>query len=102
MELYQSVCEKLDGKEELMNASHCSKISMMQGEISENVYLLILHHFCLKNKTDSEDLISGKEFPYSSKTASKEGKGINFKLSNLPEDLQRIIVRYLSLISLRD
>lgn len=99
MELYKKVVSCLDGTEEMLNSEHCSKISMSDGEIAEDVYLLILLHYFENNKNSKEALIIGKEFPYSSKTVTKEGKGVNFKVAQIPEDLQKIIVRFLRLIS---
>lgn len=95
MLLYESVCKLMDGTEELLNVEHCSKISMMDGEAAENVYLLILHHSILHKNLK---LTSG-EFPYKAKNASKDGKGLKFGVASLPDDIQRIIVRYLRIIS---
>jgi len=100
MLLYQSLLSAMDGTEELLTGDHCSKISMMEGEPAENIYLLILHHFVTSNKNcNKQILIEGKENPYSAKPASKDGKGLHFKVSSLPEDLQRIIVRYLRMLN---
>ena len=100
MFLYDSVCKLMDGTEELINAEHCSKISMMDGEAAENIYLLILHHFVITNKGNVKQILTdGKELPYKAKAASKDGKGLKFLVSCLSDDIQRIIVRYLRIIS---
>jgi hypothetical protein len=100
MEFLNKVVKLMDGTEELMNGEHCSRISMMDGQMAEDVYLLILQHFIENNKGFKQALIDGKELPYSSKPASKDGKGLTVKVSQIPEDLQRIIVRYLRIVSL--
>ena len=99
MLLYDSICKLMDGTEELINAEHCSKISMMDGEAAENIYLLILHHFTISSKGNKQMMTEGKEFPYKAKLASKDGKGLKFVVSYLSDDIQRIIVRYLRIIS---
>ena len=99
MQLYDVVCQNMDGTEELLSGDHCSKISMMNGEVVENVYLLILHHFVTTNKGYKQKLMEGTEYPYTAKLASKDGKGLSFRVSFLPDELQRIIVRYLRMIS---
>jgi hypothetical protein len=99
MELYKKVVSCLDGTEELLNNDYCSKISMSNGEIAEDIYILILNHYIENNSDSVEAIKNGKEFPYLSKTVTKEGKGLNFKVAQIPENLQKIIVRYLILIS---
>ena len=85
----------LDGTEELLTSEHCSKISMMDEKMAEDIYILILNYFSGNEK----DLIEGKEIPFSGKLLTKEGKGLNFKVSQIPDELQRIIVRYLRIVS---
>ena len=96
MNLYKSVISQLDGTEDILTGDVCSKISMMSGEVSENVYLLILCHY--SDETNKDSLLEG-ELPYASKTVSKNGRGVIFKLHNLPEDLQKIIYRYVKIVS---
>ena len=100
MNLYKEVLSHLDGTEELLNADYCSKISMLEGEIAEDIFLLILIHYLenIENNKVIEET-NGKEFPYFSKTVTKDGKGLIFKVSQIPEKLQKIIVRYLNLIT---
>lgn len=99
MNIYNLVLRSMDGTEELLSGEQCSKISMMDGEAAENIYILILHHFNTTNKGYKQILIDGKDFPYKSKVASKDGKGVKFSVSSIPDDVQRIIVRYLKIIS---
>ena len=98
MNLYEAVLKEMDGDEQLLSGEQCSKISMMMGEPAENIYLLILHHYITNCKFDKQNLIEGKETPYKFKFATKDGKGAKFSVSNLPDDLQRIIYRYLQMI----
>lgn len=99
MKLYDEVLKSMDGTEELLTGENCSKISMMNGPAVDNIYLLILHHFVINNKGYKQILMDGKEYPYKSKLATKDGKGLKFAVAALPDDVQRIIVRYLKLIS---
>ena len=99
MNLYDKVVKLLDGTENLLNGDYCSKISMMDERMSEDVYILILQHFTSNNKGFKQALIEGSETPYGAKFASKEGKGLIFKVGRVPDDLQRIIVRYLLIVS---
>ena len=99
MEIYNKVLEQMDGTEEILNGEQCSKISMMDGEIAENIYLLIFHHYVINNKINKTNILEGKEIPYKGKFASKDEKGAKFLLSSLPTELQKVIVRYLKMIS---
>jgi len=94
-----NISKYLDGSEELLTSENCSKISMMDENMAEDIYILILQYFINNNKINKEDLIEGKEIPFSGKSLSKDGKGINFKVSQIPQELQRIIVRYLRIVS---
>ena len=99
MKLYDEVIKSMDGTEDLLTGENCSKISMMNGPVVDNIYLLIFHHFVINNKGYKQILMDGKEYPYKSKLATKDGKGLKFAVAALPDDVQRIIVRYLKLIS---
>lgn len=82
----------MNGQETVLNQSHCTTIAKLPQEHLNIIYLLILHHWIShgKNKVD---------IPYNGKTVSN-GKGITFrKLSQIPDDLQKIINRYLTIIS---
>jgi len=88
----------LDGSEELLTNEHCSKISMMDESMAEDIYILILKYYSIHNQKN-QDIIGGEEVPFSGKFLTKDGKGLNFKVSQIPEELQRIIVRYLRIVS---
>lgn len=75
-----------------LNKQVWSVIGRLGHEHSEMIYFLILHDF-INNGGDTS-----KVLPYSSKTLTG-GKGVLFTLDKLPERTQKIIVRYLSLIS---
>ena len=97
--MYQKICKMMDGTEELLNRDYCSKLSMMDEKMSEDIYIIILQYFTSNNKGHKQSLIDGKEIPYLGKALTKDGKGLNFKVSNIPEDLQRIIYRYIKTVS---
>ena len=99
MELYKKVVESLSGNEELLDNEYCSKISMLSNEIAEDLYLLILNYYVENNKEYNDILINKQEYPYNGKTVTKQGKGLNFKVNDIPEELQKILVRYLNMIS---
>jgi len=97
-EMYQKICKMMDGTEELLNRDNCSKLSMMDEKMTEDIYIIILQYFTSKNKGYKQGLIEGKEIPYSGKPLTKIGKGLNFKLSNIPDELQKIIYRYIKFV----
>lgn len=100
MSLLDKVKEKMTGDEETLSQDMCTMISMLDGEKGENIYLLILDYYSRKAKGDIEDLKNGKEIPFSGKPLTKTGKGLSFKVSHIPEDLQKILFRYMKLISI--
>lgn len=90
--LYDQVVNQMDNHETVLNQSHCTTITRLSQDHINIIYLIILHHY-IKNKSNKTDL------PYNGRTISN-GKGITFrKLSQLPDDLQKIINRYLTIIS---
>lgn len=90
--LYDEVVSKLDNTETSLNQTHCTTITKLTQEHINIIYLLILHHY-IKHKPGKMDL------PYGSRTVSG-GKGISFRrLSQMPEDIQKIIYRYLMIIT---
>ena len=91
--------KRLDGTEELLNSEYCSKISMMSETMAEDIYILILQYFVKNCKGEKNNILEAKEFPFNGKLLTKDGKGLNFKVSQIPEELQRIIVRYLKTVS---
>ncbi len=97
--MYDIIVKSMNGNEELLNKKNCSQITKLPQRNLDDVYILILHHYMKTQKGDKDSLSSGKEFPYSAKLLSKNGKGLIFKPSNLPESLQKIIVKYLDTIS---
>lgn len=97
--MYQKVCKMMDGTEQLLNRDFCSKISMMDEKMTQDVYIIILQYFTSNNKGHKQSLIEGKEIPYSGKTLTKDGKGVTFKANNLPDELQKIIYRYVKFVT---
>jgi beta-N-acetylglucosaminidase len=90
--MYDEIISKLDGTELCLNEEHCATITRLGQEHINNIYLIILHSYLLTNPTKSD-------LPYGGKTISN-GKGINFKkLDQIPESVQKIIYRYLKLVS---
>jgi len=90
--LYDEIISQMDGEEEALNQTHCTTITRMSQKHLNIIYLLILHHY-IKTKPGKMDL------PYGSRTVSN-GKGITFRrLSQIPEDVQKIIYRYLMIIA---
>ena len=90
--LYDEVLASLSGNETVLNQSHCTTIAKLSQEHTNIIYLLILHHYIIAKP--------GKvDFPYNSRTISN-GKGISFRrLNQIPDDCQKIINRYLSMIT---
>lgn len=97
--MYQKVCKMMDGTEQLLNREYCSKLSMFNQKMTEDVYIIILQYFTSNDKGNKKLLMEGKELPYSSKALTKDGKGLSFKASNLPDELQKIIYRYVKLVT---
>jgi hypothetical protein len=90
--LYDEVVSKMDGTETALVKSHCTTITRLNQEHLNIIYLIILHHY-IKSGYNQND------FPYGGKTISN-GKGISFrKLGQIPDELQKIIYRYLTTIS---
>ena len=90
--LYDEIVSGMNGQETILNQTHCATITKISQDHLNIIYLLILHHY-IKNKPGKNDL------PYGSRTISN-GKGISFrKLSQIPDDLQKIIHRYLTIIT---
>jgi len=92
--LYDEVVSKMDGTEKVLSRIHCNNINKLRVEHLENIYLLILHHYYNKTGMNRSD-----NLPYCAKTVTK-GKGVQFKkLSQIPSNLQKIIFKYLEVIS---
>lgn len=90
--LYDQIVSQMDSKETVLNQNHCTTIARLSQDHINIIYLLILHHYT-KTKPTKSDL------PYGAKTISN-GKGITFRrLNQLPDDLQKIIYRYLIIVA---
>jgi len=88
--LYDEVTSQLDGTETTLNKTHCTTITKLDQEHLNIIYLIILHHNFKSGKHD---------IPYGGKTIA-EGKGISYRrLNQIPDDLQKIICRYLEIVS---
>ena len=90
--LYDEVISQMDGNETVLSQTHCSTIARLNQENLNIIFLLILHHASQNGKNKSE-------LPYGARTISN-GKGISYRrLNQVPDDLQKIIYRYLMLIT---
>lgn len=90
--LYDEILSKLDGKEEVLNQTNCTTITKLDQEHLNIIYLLILHHHTINGNNKGD-------IPYGGRTISNN-KGITYrKLSQLPDDLQKIISCYLTSIT---
>lgn len=90
--LYDEIVSQMNGKETILDKTHCSNIARLDQDHINNIYLIILHHYLI-DKPGKYDI------PYGGKTIA-EGKGICFRrLNQLPDNLQKIITKYLEIIS---
>lgn len=97
--LYDEIVKRMDGTEMTLKKNHCASIARMNVDNLEKIYLIILHHYFLKNGAEFANVKDGNLIPYGGKIISS-GKGIIFRrLGQIPEDLQKIIYRYLNIIS---
>lgn len=88
--LYDEVVSQMDGNETILTQTNCSTITRLNQEHLNIIYLLILHHYVKSGK---------KDLPYGARTISN-GKGVSFRrLNQIPDDLQKIIYRYLMIIT---
>ena len=91
--LYDQLLSQLDNKNiKTINKKHASSIARLPQEHINIIYILILHYYMKNNSNTTFDV------PYGGKTSSS-GKGVTFKLNNLPETLQSMIVKYMDIIS---
>lgn len=89
--------DKLKGKSKrLLEKNDCATINSLSQEHLEMIYVLILHHSMILKSKSSEIPFSGKIM---GKGRGGEGKGIIYKVNDLPNDLQQIISGYLDEIS---
>ena len=92
--LYDKVIQRIDGTETCLNKTHSAIITKLSQENLNIIYLLILHHWL-----NSPNCKNRSDIPYGGKTISN-GKGIIFRrLNQIPSDVQKIIYRYLTMIS---
>ena len=90
--LYDEVIAKMDGSETGLNKCQCATITRLSQEHLNIIYLIILHHHIHNGGSKTE-------VPYGGKTISN-GKGVTFKnLTQVPDDVQKIIHRYLTIVS---
>ena len=105
--LYDQVVAEMDGTETSLNKNHCTTITRLNQEHLNIIYIIILHHYLktkilspkFKKKEEKQGNLNKVDLPYGSRTISN-GKGISFRrLSQIPEDVQKIIYRYLMMVS---
>ena len=99
MLLYTRILNSMDGTEELLDADACAIITAFEGETAVDIFLLIIHFYIENNRGVKQSLLEGRELPYGCSINKETGKGLKLKVSNIPEQLQRIISRYLKLVS---
>ena len=87
----------MDGSEEPMNKKHCTTITRLPQNHITIIYLLMLHYW-YKNHKDNTSIKKG-DIPYNGRSLTKNNRGLSFKLHNIPEGLQKILVKYLETIS---
>ena len=90
--LYDQIILEMDGTETILNKCHSSTINKLDQEHLNIIYLIILHHYYTSNNQEKYNI------PYGAKTIA-DGKGISFRrLNQIPEELQKIIYRYLEIV----
>jgi hypothetical protein len=90
--LYDEIVRRMDGTESSLNKSHCTAIARLEQDHLDIIYLIILHHY-VSSKSGKYDI------PYGGKTIAN-GKGISYRrINQIPEDAQKIIYRYLEIVS---
>ena len=90
--LYDEIVSRMDGTETCLDKNHCTTITRMNQDHLNIIYILILHHYASTHP-------GKRDLPYGSRTISN-GKGISFRrLNQIPEDVQKIIYRYLMIIT---
>ena len=89
----------MDGTETTLDKAHCATITKLDQNHVDIIYLIILHHYINKVDKNSEKGSEKYNLPYGARTIA-DGKGITFRRLNLiPDDVQKIICRYLTMIS---
>lgn len=86
----------------------CSTINKMSNEHCTVIFILILHHYLTSGHINSskKNLIEMLEKRTLSRVVTyrgkvmKSGKGIMYKINDLPIDLQMIIEKYIEIVSI--
>ena len=83
----------------------CGIINKLPVDHIKIIFLLIIHHGINENSRNISSMkstLSGRSrqiyLPYSGRVLDS-GKGVIYKMSSLPEDLQKIIYRYIETVS---
>jgi len=90
---YNEIIKSMDNSETLLTKEHINTITKLPQKHIEIIYLIMLHYNHLNSNNKNN-----KKIPYKGKTISSS-KGVIFKQSFVPQDLQKIIHRYLINIS---
>ena len=90
--IYDEIVSQMTGSEPSLSRAECTTIAKLSQEHLDIIYLLILHHYMQENP-------GKKDIPYNGKTISDNKEVMYRKLSQLPDDIQKIINKYLSLIT---
>jgi len=93
--LYDKISSLVKNEDKTLNEKHCFMISKLPDQHIQIVYLLILHHWLLSNRGKATSL--KKDNPYNSRYIGKK-KGLTFRINYIPNDLQKILVKYLNII----
>jgi len=97
--MISQILKSLDGTESLLDDTHCKQLNMLEERMAEDIYLLILNYYVENTRGKKGSLSEGRDIPYGAAPISKDNKGLKFKVSQLPDDVQRLIVQYLKLVS---
>jgi hypothetical protein len=90
--LYDQIVDRMDGTETVLSKYHCTTIARLDQEHLNIIYLIILHYYINSNP-------GNYNIPYGGKTVAN-GKGVSYrKLSQIPDEVQKIIYRYLEIVS---
>ena len=90
--LCDEIIAQMDGSETTLDKTHCTTITRLNQDHLNIIYLIILHNYIISNPKKYD-------LPYGCKTISN-GKGVVFRrLSQIPTDVQKVIYRYLMMVS---
>ena len=98
--IYDEIISQMDGTESGLEQTHCATITRLDQDHLNIIYLLILHHYLTFGAIPGTRCITKtRDLPYGAKSISN-GKGVSFKkVSQLPVEIQKIIQRYLIIVS---